>query len=380
MKKLIVMGDPVEEGSRLHKQIQNVVNTPEVIATRMMADKHLGYGMPIGGVAVTEGYVNPGWVGYDIGCGNYAAKTGLTRDMFSRDDLLDIGHEIKSKIAFGPGVGFGTFVDYPDLKHWISETKHIGLPEETIINQFGSVGSGNHYIDLMYDQDGYVWVALHFGSRKLGHAIASHYLKALGAKDDIFAPAVFVEEGTALGDDYLHDMRIAGQYATVARRIVAGKVVHQILRDTIWEIVENHHNYAWEYDGLFVTRKGATPVHPGVPAFIGGSMGNESAIVVASEDERNTDLFYSAPHGAGRVLGRMQAKGKWDKRNNTWKREPKVTQEMMDTYLDDAGVVRVGGGVDESPHVYRNLLTDVLPHYPWLEVTYTLTPMLAVMA
>ena len=386
MASLKVMGyyDPLGEEKDLAKQIDTLVNTPEIKHVRIMADKHLGYqSMPIGGVTVTGQWLAPGGAGFDIGCGNWAGRTGLNIANLTRDDLISIGSEIVNKIAFGNGVGYGTFADYPSLRYWVDATRHIGLPEHTIVNQFGSVGSGNHYIDLMADESGDIWVVLHFGSRKFGYSVAQHYLNILGAGDGMFSPPVFLDVNTDLGQEYLMDMQMAGEYAMVSRRLVGLKVIAQILQNTVYETVENHHNYIWKEthfgQEVFVTRKGSTPTYPGVPVFIGSSMATDSVIVEADDCEDNDILFKSGMHGSGRVIGRAQAKGKWN-RQGEMTRAPRVTQEMMDACLEDAGVVVFGGGVEESPHVYRNLVEDVLPYYPWLKVKHLLRPVLVVMA
>lgn len=369
------------------RQLATLSNCIEFIKTLLMADGHLGYqSMPIGGVTSAFQYVAPGGAGFDIGCGNWIGKTSI--HMFDLDfsDLQAIGHEILQHIAIGLGRDAGYLANHNVLDKIIAETKHIGLPEETIRNQFGSVGAGNHYIDLMADTDGYIWVALHYGSRKLGHSIADYYLKMLGAQDGMFSEPVFLDAFSEMGMDYFHDMELAGQYAMESRRAVGLKIITEILRDTVTDFVENHHNYIWLENhygqDVFVTRKGATPVGLGIRSFIGGSMGTDSAIVTVRTDEESIreaqKALFSAPHGAGRVIGRSQAKGKKDK-TGAWKRDPRVTKKMMDDAVADAGVIRIGGDVDEAPQCYRNLIEDVLPHHPYLQVVELLTPLVVVM-
>lgn len=387
MARLFIPGNENEDqlkeyfGSDAMRQIDTLVNTQEFELVSFMRDGHVGYqSMPIGGVTASYDKLAPGGAGFDIGCGNWIGKTSIHISDITRHDLELIGHEILQNVAIGLGVDAGYFADDPLLDDIIAETKHIGLPEITIRNQFGSVGAGNHYIDLMKDTDGHIWVALHYGSRKLGHSVASHYLKLLGAKDGMFSQPVFMDAFSEMGVDYWHDMELAGAYAMMSRRKLGGKIIGQILKDTIVDWVENHHNYIWlerHYgQDVFVTRKGATPVSPGVRSFIGGSMGTDSAIVTVKTDTESMHQYQralgSAPHGAGRVMGRAQAKGNKN-------RAPRVTTEMMNDWMQKADVVRVGGDVDESPHCYRNLVEDVLPYHTYLQVVELLTPVLTVM-
>ena len=371
------------------RQANTLGGQHELNKVLVMADGHLGYqSMPIGGVTVSERYIAPGGVGFDIGCGNWTGETNIHMSYLGKrykNELQKLGELILERIDVGLGVGTGSFADHPLLDHIVKETKHIGVPEETIRNQFGSTGGGNHYIDLMVDTEGYIWIALHYGSRKFGHSIAKFYLDMLGAKDGMYSSPEFLDADTPLGQAYLHDMELAGQYAMVSRRLVGTKIATNILHDTVVNTVENHHNYAWKERhqdrDVFVTRKGATPVYPGEYSFIGGSMGTDSVIVTVADDDASIaeaqHLEWSAPHGAGRILGRSQAKGRWKKGRMV--RAPKVTQEMMDDAVDAFDVVRIGGGVDESPHCYRNLVEDVLPYHPYLKVVELLRPVLVVM-
>jgi len=133
-------------------------------------------------------------------------------------------------------------------------------------NQLGTVGSGNHYVDLFTDEEDRVWIGVHFGSRGLGHKTATHFLKAAGASDGMDVEPCVLSTDSDLGAEYLEAMRLAGDYAYAGRDWVCGRVA-QILGAPIVEEVHNHHNYAWreEHEGeqLWVVRKGATPAFPG---------------------------------------------------------------------------------------------------------------------
>jgi tRNA-splicing ligase RtcB (3'-phosphate/5'-hydroxy nucleic acid ligase) len=182
--------------------------------------------------------------------------------------------------------------------------------------QLGTVGGGNHYVDVFTDEDDRVWVGVHFGSRGLGF-IAAHGFVALAQGQEWRGPAA--EQGgqdgpggaarprTPLGDAYWTVMSLAGDYAYAGREWVARKVV-EFLGGTELDLVHNHHNFAWkeEHGGeeLIVVRKGATPAFPGQRGFVGGSMGDNSVILEgAPEHPAQIGALYSTVHGAGRVMG-----------------------------------------------------------------------------
>jgi hypothetical protein len=161
-----------------------------------------------------------------------------------------------------------------------------------------------------------------------------------GAKDDMDSAPVALDSRTQEGQDYIAAMKLAGRYAYAGRDWVCERVV-KILGARVLDSVHNHHNFAWrETHGgtdLWVVRKGATPAFPGQRGFVGGTMGETSVILEGVENEQASLSLYSTIHGAGRVRGRMEAKGKRDK-SGEWTRQPKVTQEMMDKWVHQAHV------------------------------------------
>jgi len=177
--------------------------------------------------------------------------------------------------------------------------------------RLGTVGSGNHDVDLLRDEEGFVWIGVHFGSRGLGHSSATRYLKAAGGEDGINVPPAVVDEDSELGRRYIAAMTLAGRYAFAGREWVVERV-RRILGGVISEVVHNHHNYAWRetHDGrdLWVVRKGATPPFPGQKGFVGGSMGDDAVILEGLDSPRARASLHSAMHGAGRLHGRKEAK------------------------------------------------------------------------
>ena len=255
------------------------------------------------------------------------------------------------------------------------------------VNQLGTVGSGNHYVDLMRDEDGFVWIGVHFGSRGLGHTSATRYLKAAGGKDGMNVPPAVIDEDSELGRRYIAAMQLAGQYSYAGREWVVERV-RKIIGGNVTDMVHNHHNYAWrETHGgkdLWVVRKGATPAFPGQRGFVGGSMGDNSVILrgaTGDTDEQRAGL-YSTVHGAGRVMSRTAARGK----TKGWGPKARIvapgliSERMMKDWLDEKGVILRGGGLDEAPQAYRRLPEVLAAQGTTIEVEHTLTPLVVVMA
>jgi len=177
-------------------------------------------------------------------------------------------------------------------------------------------------------------------------------------------------------------MRLGGLYAYAGRDWVCSRVA-RILGANVVEEVHNHHNFAWRenHNGrdLWVVRKGATPAFPGQKGFVGGTMGEQSVILEGVESELGKQSLYSTVHGAGRVMGRIDAKGKVNKQGVVT-REPKVTQSMMDEWVQRANVELRGAGVDESPHCYKRLPEVLAEHGETIRILHTLTPLGVAMA
>lgn len=371
----------------------------------LMADGHVGYVMPIGGVAAYREQVSVVGVGFDIACGNAAIRTDMTVQHLGdnpkrlRERLGAIADEIAGTISFGVGRK-NSADDAPTDHPLFSEPTWDAVPGKyrselraKARGQLGTVGSGNHYVDVFADENGAIWVGVHFGSRGLGHTIASAYLAiSQGRQWGERAPEAeaLLSLGSETGHDYWHLMNLAGRYAYAGREWVARKVV-EIIGAREVELVHNHHNFAWKetHNGeeLVVVRKGATPAFPGQLGFIGGSMGDDAVIVrgtVGNPDVESMqrESLYSTVHGAGRVMSRTQAAGKrkgWG-RNARIVSPGRVSDEMMKEWIREKGVILRGGGLDESPHVYRRLPTVLEAQQGTIEVLHTLRPLVVVMA
>lgn len=390
-KDIPVWGTVVDEGAI--KQMETCLATGNAVRGALMGDHHLGYSAPVGGVIARHNEVSPSEVGFDIACGNKAVMTTASYpDVIEKiEKIMD---SVATNISFGIGrvsnsrhiAGQADASDHSlfDSSLWDDIPMLSGL-KEMARNQLGTVGSGNHYVDLFVDPQLNVWIGVHFGSRGLGHKIASHFIKEGGGKDGInVAPAVLSMDSD-LGKEYWAAMNLAGDYAYAGRDWVCNEVA-RILGADIVDEVHNHHNFCWKEthgDGVhFVTRKGATPAFFDQRGFVGGSMGEDSVILKGVKHSDRYASLYSTVHGAGRVMSRTAAAGKvkWKKGVKTRVSEGCVSKEMMTDWISKKGVVLRGGGVDESPHCYKRL-TEVLEcHKNTVQVTSVLSPIGVAMA
>jgi tRNA-splicing ligase RtcB len=379
------------------EQIKRCASDREAVKAALMADGHLGYSMPIGGVVAYRDAVSPSGVGYDISCGIKGVRTNLRADDI-RKDIKHIMDQVAREVVFGLGGTSGKAADHPlfDDPTW-RDLPQVGKLRQLAREQLGTVGSGNHWVDILEDEEGWVWVAAHFGSRGLGHRIASGFLNLAHGKpfdapapgESMQQPATVISLRSDLGQAYWQAMTLAGRYAYAGRDFVVQQVL-DILGAQVTEEVHNHHNYAWKEkvngEELIVVRKGATPAWPGQRGFVGGSMGDISVVVEGVESDESRLALHSTIHGAGRVMSRIQAAGKrrWVRRNGRRVQEVvkpgKISREMMLEAVRRAGVELRGGGTDESPHVYRPLREVLEHHANTIKIVHTLKPMGVAMA
>src|SRR5438270_9173875 len=217
------------------KQLERCMEAGDAEYGVLCADHHPGYSQPIGGAVAYEGCVSPSGVGYDIGCGNKAVCTELTRqDLDELGGVERIMREITNRVSFGMGVPARERVDHPVLEkirtaEFAPQRALVQLAE----SQLGTVGSGNHFVNLFEDEEGHVWVGVHFGSRGFGHKTASGFLAlaqgldfgARASEGEMDSPPVLFEVGSELGESYVAAMELAGEYAYAGRDVVVAKVL-----------------------------------------------------------------------------------------------------------------------------------------------------------
>jgi tRNA-splicing ligase RtcB (3'-phosphate/5'-hydroxy nucleic acid ligase) len=351
-------------------QMRNCMSVGNTVAGVICADGHLGYAQPVGGVIAYEKQISISGVGFDIGCGNMAARLD-TKFGDVENRIETIIKDIHKVISFGVGRVNDERVEhelFDDQDAW--RESDMGTYRQKAVAQLGTVGSGNHYVDLMRDEAGFVWIGVHFGSRGLGHTSATRYLKAAGGKDGMNVPPAVVDEDSEIGRRYVAAMQLAGRYAYAGREWVVERV-RKIIGGAVTERVHNHHNYAWRENhgdrDLWVVRKGATPAFPGQRGFVGGSMGDDAVIIEGIESEEAKASLYSTIHGAGRLFGRKEAKRRF-------------SRDEMDAWLQSRGVTLVGADLDESPMAYRRLPEVLAAHAGSVKVVHTLRPFAVAMA
>jgi tRNA-splicing ligase RtcB len=309
--------DDIEDGAL--EQAKNLANLPFIFKhLAIMPDAHQGYGMPIGGVLATKGVIIPNAVGVDIGCGMCAMKTNHTH--FSKNLLQRIVDLIKERIPVG-------FEHHKTPRS--EDLMPFGYDNDTLfvvknqyksaLHQLGTLGGGNHFIEIQQGSDAHIWVMIHSGSRNLGLKVANHYNKKAESLNAMWFSEVekskelaFLPIQTMEAKEYLAEMSYCVDFALANRKLMMGVVktcFMDVLCGTTFEpIINIAHNYA-KYEHHFnsqviVHRKGATSAKAGEIGIIPGSMGTKSYIV---EGLGNSDSFMSCSHGAGRKMGRKQA-------------------------------------------------------------------------
>jgi tRNA-splicing ligase RtcB len=198
-------------------------------------------------------------------------------------------------------------------------------------------------------------------------------------------PPTVVDLKDQIGQDYLAAMKLGGRYAYAGREYVARFVVREILQANVVEEVHNHHNFAWEEEHygekLWIVRKGATPAFPGQKGFVGGSMGDDAVIIEGADVPKSREALFSTVHGAGRIMSRTAAKGKFENVGGKRIRQPgRVRYDEMMAWLKNKGVILRGGDLDEAPQAYRRLPDVLAAHGRTIRVLHTLRPLGVAMA
>lgn len=371
-------------------QIRRCLSGPDDRAV-LTADAHYGYGHPIGGVVAYRDKISLSGVGFDIACGNKAVQTNLLAADIDTDKVMD---EIVKQIGFGVGRPNPSPIDHPVFDHIAkAEFKPQRNMMRLAMEQLGTVGAGNHFVDLFEDEAGWLWIGVHFGSRGFGHKTTTGFIAMSKGKKfeerapegGMDAPPILFDADSALGQDYLAAMRLAGEYAYAGRDVVVSKVLEILGARTQFE-VHNHHNFLWEeeHDGqrYYVVRKGATPAFPDQYGFIGANMSDYSVVVRGLDTPTNREGLYSTVHGAGRVMSRNKAAGKkrWKGGKVEYLSKGEVDWVSVKKSLRKQGIVLRGGAADEAPECYKSLEAVLAEQGDTIEVTHRLRPIGVAMA
>ncbi|MFN2365074.1 MAG: RtcB family protein [Desulfurivibrionaceae bacterium] len=372
--------DDIEAGTM--EQAANLANLPFVFKhVAVMPDAHLGYGMPIGGVMAALGMVVPNAVGVDIGCGMCAVQTSLTD--ISTDKLKAVLGRVRKTIPVGfkhpqhrqdPAL-------MPKVKDGRLEDLAI-VPGEyrNALTQIGTLGGGNHFIEIQKGSDGHIWIMVHSGSRNLGFKVATYYNRLAidlnrqwGSKIPAKWQLAFLPIDSEAGRRYLSEMRYCVDFAFANRKLMMKQVQDALLAVTppvyFGEMINIAHNYAaletHFHKNVIVHRKGATRANPGEIGIIPGSQGTPSYLV---RGKGNPESFSSCSHGAGRRMGRKQAQRQLDLAGEQKK-------------LDDQGIlhgVRSRRDLDEAAGAYKDIDEVLENQLDLIEVLVELHPLAVV--
>ncbi|MFO7655614.1 MAG: RtcB family protein [Bacteroidales bacterium] len=346
--------EDIEEGAL--QQSRNMANLPFAFShIAIMPDSHEGYGMPIGGVLATKGVVVPNAVGVDIGCGMCALKTNL--ETISTETVKKIMSGIRGLVP----LGFDHHKDKKDIALMPSADNIVknGVVEreyESARKQIGTLGGGNHFIEVQKGSDGHIWIMVHSGSRNIGLKVAEHYNKIAQRLNERWQSVVdksfnlaFLPIEEQAAKDYLSEMQYCVDFAFANRKLMMNNIVSVFTgcfngNFSELEFINIAHNYArWESHfntNVIVHRKGATSARVGEKGIIPGSQGTKSYIVCG---KGSAESFESCSHGAGRALSRKKAQ-------RTLELETEIAK------MDEKGIIhaiRNKSDLDEAPGAYK---------------------------
>lgn len=338
------------------QQLRNISSLPFAFHhTALMPDGHVGYGMPIGGILATKDIIIPNAVGVDIGCGMSAIKTSLKNNQLNLELLKKIMREIRKEIPVGfrkhqnkQEERFMPKIDFGDI---------VKREYSNALKSIGTLGGGNHFVEIFRDTDDYIWIMVHSGSRNLGKQVADYYNRLaikLNREEKIrVSPEwqlAFLWTNGKEGQEYIKEMNYCVAYSFANRKLMMERV-KDIFKEffnniKFGELINIAHNYAKleEHFGenVWVHRKGATSAQNGEIGIIPGSQGSKSYIV---EGLGNKESFTSCSHGAGRIMGRNEAI-----------RRLNLEEEIKK--LDNMGMlhsIRERKDLEEAPSVYKNI-------------------------
>lgn len=363
--------DDIEEGAL--KQARNLANLPFAFKwIAVMPDAHEGFGMPIGGVLAAVDTIVPNAVGVDIGCGMLAARIDLTS--ISEDTLREVMAGVHAHIPLGfehhktdqPWQGFDRAPDLPIIQQELASAKR----------QLGTLGGGNHFIEVQKGDDGHIWIMIHSGSRNFGLKTANYYHKsaqALSNRKEFDLPdrdLAYLPMDSREGEEYFTAMNYCCDFARANRALMmdrVGEMVTSVTGARILETINIHHNYAARETHygrqVMVHRKGATKAAQDTVGIIPGSMGTKSYIV---KGLGNPESFESCSHGAGRKMGRKQAIRSLDL---------EAEQKKMRGILHG---LRNRNALDEAPGAYKDIDEVMRLQRDLVEITVTLTPLASI--
>ncbi|MBC8207441.1 MAG: RtcB family protein [Kiritimatiellales bacterium] len=349
------------------EQFRSAMEQDFSVAGALMPDAHVGYTLPIGGVIATQDVVLPSWVGYDIGCGMCALPTS-----FSAEEIRTNSRAIFQDIYKRIPVGFDVNTRPVECALNPDDLTPIGrkaFNQRKGFRVIGTLGGGNHFIEIGQDETGQAWVILHSGSRGVGHGIATEYMRMASGTGRASEGHFGFRTDSDAGRAYINDMNWTLELALANRKEIMRRVVAALAQHTPGEadwsrLINRNHNHAEEKEGLWIHRKGATHAEKGMLGVVPGNMRDGSFIVCG---KGNPAALWSSAHGAGRVMGRKQALRSLD---------PAEFRETMQgiTARVDARTL------DESPFAYKDIFEVMRLQSDLVEVCRHITPIINIKA
>jgi len=360
-------------------QVKNLANLPFAFKhIALMPDAHTGYGMPIGGVMAADNVVVPNAVGVDIGCGICAVKTDLKLDPNIQRRLKEIVRDIEERVP----LGFKHHKRAQDESlmprgYDVGSMEVVRAEYRSALRQLGTLGGGNHFIEIQKDKEDYIWIMIHSGSRNIGKQVADHYNKLAKRLNKQWnspvppkADLAYLPFTTEEAHKYFEEMNYCVDFALANRKLMLTRV-QEIFSNyfpniKFGQIINIAHNYAkWEKHfgkDVVVHRKGATSAHKGELGIIPGSQGTKSYIV---EGLGNPESFSSCSHGAGRVMGRNEAIRRLSFEEEVRKLNKRGILHSIRTHRD----------LDEAPSAYKNIQQVMLDQEDLVKIVTEVSPL-----
>ncbi|MGL4352790.1 MAG: RtcB family protein [Aeromonas popoffii] len=367
--KFKIFGDIVcgKTLSQMHESMANDF----VVKGALMPDAHAGYSLPIGGVVMTEGCIVPAWVGYDIGCGMRGVRTNIIREDMTTERLEKVKGLVLKSVPMGQNKHPRAKANEHKFEKMLTLFTPLGqeIANTRGMGQLGTLGGGNHFVEIGYDEENWVWVCVHSGSRGVGHAIATYYMKKAAEEAGVMKGNVEggfpLQVGTDLFNDYKKDMDAAliwSQYNRMLMTDAVMKALDEVFGDRVKSkaCIDNIHNTAVQAQDQFLHRKGATSAGTGELGIIPGNMRDGFFVV---RGLGNAESMCSASHGAGRVMSRGEAKAKIDFDEFQKQMEHVVTNVSIHT-------------VDEAPDAYKDIFDVMDSQKDCVEILHHVKPLL----
>lgn len=358
-KKKQITNFALDPDEKTLEQFRACYSEPYVVKASLMPDAHVGYVAPIGAVLVTRGFLVPSWVGYDIGCGMTAARLPKNALKSIKENTRAIYERVKKRVPMGLGEIHNSDSEITEetkktYKKILTDFKKGPYDKQVLqflesgraMRNLGSLGHGNHFIELDIDEKGIPWIIVHSGSRAVGHWVATLYMKKSSGNEKEFEATHPLPVNSKEGKEYQNLLEFDLEFAKLNRLeivrqavIAIERVLGKKIRFSIW--TNKNHNHALKESGLFVHRKGATPAKKGERGIIPANMRDGSFLVIG---KGNKEFISSSSHGAGRAMSRKQA------REN-------INASDFKKEMENKGILGnfSPSSLDEAPEAYKDI-------------------------